>query len=125
MEFKDTKPIYLQIRDYTFEKILLKEWAAGERLPSVRELAAEMEVNPNTVMRAYDVMQADGIIFNKRGIGYFVHEDAPDKIAEGQRQMFIEEDLPQFFNSLYLLKIDIDEIKRRYLDFEKKQNLKL
>ena len=71
MEFRETQSIYLQIADYVCEKILLKEWPPGERIPSVRELAIQLEVNPNTVMRTYEFLQNESIIFNQRGIGFF------------------------------------------------------
>lgn len=72
MQFKDSQSIYLQIADYVCEKILLREWKAEERIPSVRELAVQLEVNPNTVMRTFDFLQQQEIIYNQRGIGYFV-----------------------------------------------------
>ena len=76
MQFRETVSIYLQIADYICERILLKQWKVDERIPSVRELAMQLEVNPNTVMRTYDFMQQQSIIYNQRGIGYFVSPDA-------------------------------------------------
>ena len=70
MEFDSNKAIYLQICDAICERILSKEFGADERIPSVREYGAEIGVNPNTVMRSYEKLTADGIIYNKRGIGY-------------------------------------------------------
>ncbi|MEX1302542.1 MAG: GntR family transcriptional regulator, partial [Desulfotignum sp.] len=75
MEFQKKDAIYLQIADLMCERILLEDWQENNRIPSVREMAVDLEVNPNTVMRAYAFLQQQGIIFNKRGIGYFV---APD-----------------------------------------------
>ena len=74
MEFKDTQTIYLQIADHFCENILRKKWNPGDRIPSVREMAVNIEVNPNTVMRTFNYLQDKGIIFNKRGIGYFVSD---------------------------------------------------
>ncbi len=76
MQFKDSQAIYLQIADYVCEKILLKEWKAHEKIPSVREMAVLLEVNPNTVMRTYDFLQQQDIVYNQRGIGFFVTENA-------------------------------------------------
>src|SRR5215469_16480111 len=76
MQFRESQPIYLQIADYVCEKILLKEWLPGQRIPSVRELAVQLEVNPNTVMRTYEFLQQESILFNQRGIGLFTADDA-------------------------------------------------
>jgi DNA-binding transcriptional regulator YhcF (GntR family) len=70
MQFRETVSIYLQIADYICERILLKQWKVEERIPSVRELAMQLEVNPNTVMRTYDFMQQQSIIYNQRGIRF-------------------------------------------------------
>ena len=74
MEFGDSNAIYLQIADQLSENILLRKWSPGDRIPSVRELAVSVEVNPNTVMRTFNYLQEKGIIYNKRGIGYFVSD---------------------------------------------------
>ena len=66
--------VYLQIADSISEDILLRKWSELERIPSVREMAVTLEVNPNTVQRTYTFLQSKGIIFNRRGIGYFVQK---------------------------------------------------
>ena len=76
MEFDSNKPIFLQIADSFHEKILSGELNPGDRIMSVRELGGELGVNPNTVMRSYEKMTASGIIYNKRGIGYFISDDS-------------------------------------------------
>ena len=76
MDFKETQAIYLQIVDLVCDHIVTGKWKAQERIPSVRELGVQLEVNPNTVMRAYDYLQAREIICNKRGVGFFVTEGA-------------------------------------------------
>ena len=70
MEFSSTQPIYLQIVNWVLEQILSKNWKAGEKVMSVRELAVHFEVNSNTVMRSYDYLQNNRILINKRGIGF-------------------------------------------------------
>ena len=72
MNFKESKAIYLQIADRICDEILLGQFAEEERIPSVREYATIVEVNANTVMRSFDYLQSQNIIYNKRGIGYFV-----------------------------------------------------
>jgi len=117
MEFKDKQAIYLQIADYICEQILLGKWPPGERIPSVRDLAALIEVNPNTVMRTYDFLQGKEIIFNKRGIGYSADEKATEKILDYKKERFLATELPEFFKNIYLLGIDIDELRARYGKF--------
>ena len=70
MEFTQPQAIYLQIGDYICENILRRSWHGGDRIPSIRELAMDVQVNPNTVTRTYAYLQDQGIIFNRRGIGY-------------------------------------------------------
>ena len=72
MKFKESKSIYLQIADRICDEILQGQYMEEERIPSVREYAATVEVNANTVVRTYDYLQGQEIIYNKRGIGYFV-----------------------------------------------------
>ena len=97
MQFRETVSIYLQIADYICERILLKQWKVDERIPSVRELAMQLEVNPNTVMRTYDFMQQQSIIYNQRGIGYFVSPDAIKNAMLYRKTEFIENELPVIF----------------------------
>jgi GntR family transcriptional regulator len=124
MQFRETQSIYLQIADYVCEKILLKEWPPGERIPSVRELAVQLEVNPNTIMRTYEFLQQESIIFNQRGIGFFAANDAPEQAARYRRRLFIESDLPQVFRSLFLLGMDPEELKPLYQQFRKQMRNK-
>jgi GntR family transcriptional regulator len=111
MEFKDSKSIYLQIADLFCENILTKRWKENERIPSVREMAIAMEVNPNTAMRSFLFMEEKGIIYNKRGIGYFVSEDGYKKTLALRKEIFIKNELPEFFKTLKLLKMTIADIK--------------
>ncbi|MGF6845991.1 GntR family transcriptional regulator [Chitinophaga sp. W3I9] len=119
MEFKDTQAIYIQIADYICEQILLTKWQPEERIPSVRELAVSLEVNPNTVMRTCELLQQQEIIQNKRGIGYFISGDAVKKIKQFKKDAFIRNELPSFFRSMYLLDLDLDELKPHFEKFKK------
>lgn len=118
MEFKEKKAIYVQIADYICENILNGSWKEEDRIPSVREMAIEIEVNPNTVMRAYSYLQDEEIIFNKRGIGYFVGENSRELIAKMKKDDFIKNELPYFFRILKMLKIDFDELKTMFEDYK-------
>ena len=124
MEFKEPQAIYLQIADYICEKILLGHWKVDEKIPSVRELAVQIEVNPNTSMRSYEFLQNKEIIYNKRGIGFFVAPDAIRKVNYIRKQQFIENDLPVFLNNMYILNINIKEIYEYYLEFLKTKKSK-
>jgi GntR family transcriptional regulator len=119
MQFRESQPIYLQIADFVCEKILLKGWAPGERIPSVRELAVQLEVNPNTVMRTYEFLQSEGILFNQRGIGLFTTPDAVEQATRYRKIQFVEKDLPQVFRNLFLLGMDPAELNPRYQQFKK------
>lgn len=119
MEFKETPAIYIQIAEYVCEQILLKKWKLGDKIISIRDLAVNMEVNPNTVQRAYDFLQQRDIITNKRGIGYFIEDDAMERILSFRRDQFMENDLPVFMRNIYLLNVDLKEIKTLFDQFVK------
>ena len=106
MEFNSNKSIYLEICDAICEQILSGTLKPDERIPSVREYGSEIGVNPNTIMRSYEKLTADGIIYNRRGIGYFISPDALQTVLEAQRKEFMEEELPQILRRMKLLGID-------------------
>lgn len=124
MEFKEPQAIYLQIADYVCEKILLGVWKSDEKISSVRELAVNLEVNPNTAMRAYEFLQNKEIIYNKRGIGFFVSTNAVEKVGSFRRQEFIETELPVFLKNMHILNISIQEIEKYYMEFINSKNTK-
>lgn len=109
----------MQIAERICDEILDNKFPPGERIPSIREYAAMVEVNANTVVRSYEWLQQHEIIFNKRGIGYYVSPDGKNRIREMRRVRFFEDELPLFFNRLYTLGISIDEIDRRYNEYKK------
>ncbi|HEX7016608.1 MAG TPA: GntR family transcriptional regulator [Cyclobacteriaceae bacterium] len=111
MQFNNDKSIFLQIADSITDKVLSGVYPTGEKIPSVRELAAEMGVNPNTVMRTYNELQSMNIIDNKRGIGYFVNPEAPKIIRKQRREIFFQKVLPEFTRQAALLGITFSELK--------------
>jgi len=117
MEFGDSNAIYLQIADQLCENIILEKWKPGDRIPSVREMAVQIEVNPNTVMRTFNYLQEKGIIYNKRGIGYFVSEDGFEKTKALRKEDFVNNELPGFFRSMILLNLSMEDINEYYLQF--------
>ena len=109
MEFDNNRPIYLQIADNICGRILAGEFKAGSRIPSVREWGASIGVNPNTVARSYENLTERKVIFNQRGIGFFVSENAVELIKDTERRKFIEEELPALRERAALLGIDLSK----------------
>lgn len=119
MEFKETPAIYIQIAQYVCEQILLEKWKLGDKLISIRDMAVNMQVNPNTVQRAYDFLQQRDIIANRRGVGYFIEDNAMEKILSFRKEQFMQNELPVFLRNIFLLDIDLREIKALYDQFVK------
>lgn len=108
IQFTQEKPIWRQIYELIAMRILSGEWPEGSRIVSVRELASTIGVNPNTVMRSYERLEADGIIFNRRGIGFFVADGAKDDIKQLERKKFMDEELPKLKERLGYIGLTID-----------------
>jgi GntR family transcriptional regulator len=118
MEFKDNEAIYLQIAAYVCDNILLDKWPAEQKIPSVRDLAIELEVNPNTVMRSYEFLQKQEVIYNKRGLGLFVAPNGYETVKKLRKENFLQQNLPEIFKNMYLLDISAKEIEERYEEFK-------
>ena len=110
MEFDNNKPIYLQISDSLCERVLSGELKPEDRILSVRELGSELGVNPNTVARSYEKLTDAGIIYTKRGLGYFVAPGAKEIVLEAQRKDFIENEWPRLLKRAALLDINLKEL---------------
>ena len=110
MEYSEHKPIYLQNVDLMQEKILRGDWREEDRIPSVREMGALVGVNPNTIVRSYQLLESEDIIYNKRGLGYFVKEGAVERIKENMKREFITSELPQFKAKVEMLGITKEEL---------------
>ncbi len=117
MIFRDNLSIYQQIAERICDEILDNKFPPGERIPSIREYAALVEVNANTVVRSYEWLQQQEIIFNKRGIGYYVSPDGKHRIKEMRRKRFFSDELPLFFNRLSTLDISVAEIDTQYAEY--------
>lgn len=122
MQFDNTQPIWAQIYELLLTRIGEGEWREEERVASVRELGATLAVNPNTVMRAYERATDDQLIYNRRGIGYFVSEGAQERAATLLRQRFEREQLPSIFRSMQRVGITIDEFVSLYKNFQDNEN---
>lgn len=114
---ENNKAIYLQLADAICDGILAGDFPPGNRIQSVREYAASVEVNANTVMRSYDYLAGNGIIFNKRGIGYFISPDAVEKVRSLRRSELLDGELKILFYRLKLLGITPAELSNLYAGF--------
>lgn len=119
---ENNKAIYLQIVDRISDDILQGKYDSDSRIPSVREYAASVEVNANTVMRSYERLTAKGLIFNKRGIGFFVSPDAKKKIIEEKSEDLMKRQLPPLFKLMNHLGISPDDLKKEYQDYLTENN---
>ncbi|MCX7122513.1 MAG: GntR family transcriptional regulator [Gammaproteobacteria bacterium] len=110
MDFQEQKAIYLQIAELIEERILTQKWQ--DRIPAIRELAAEIKVNPNTVARTYSHLETQGFITTQRGVGYFVAPDAPAKILAYRKDSFLKKTAPQFLKTMHLLNIKLEDLRQ-------------
>ncbi|MCC2625335.1 MAG: GntR family transcriptional regulator [Burkholderiales bacterium] len=111
MDFNTQKPIFLQIYDLVLEQILNNQLTEGTRIASVREMAANMQVNPNTVQRAYTELQAKGILTQQRGIGYFIGAKAKATALAIRRDEFMRIQLPLIVRQMKTLGITWEELQ--------------
>src|SRR5687767_9234280 len=111
MEFNQPKGIFQQIADQMRERILDGEWSEGERIPSVRDLAVSVGVNPNTVTKSYQALLDREIIENQRGLGYFVATDAKKRILEEMREQFVRDELPRIFRTMRVLGMQLQDLE--------------
>ncbi len=117
MEFLSHHAIYLQIADQVCESILTDKWQYDNKIPSVRDMAVQIEVNPNTVARAYSHLQEKGIIINKRGLGYFITKDAMEITLREKQDAFKKTELPRIFKMMRLLNIEPEAIEELYTSY--------
>ena len=122
MNFNNDKAIYIQIADRLCDEILAGTYQDDERIPSVREYAVLLQVNTNTAVKAYDELARSEIIYNKRGLGYFVTKGAKKKILKERKQLLMKEKLPEMFRHMQLLGIDISEIGEEWNRFSEKKS---
>lgn len=108
LELNNKEPIYLQIMNYIKKKIIVGEISMGEKLLSVRELASELTVNPNTIQRVYAELENEGLIFTKRGLGKYVTEDF--SVVKKLKRESAEEVLNTFLRTMKELGMSKEEV---------------
>ena len=114
MIFTNDKAIYIQMADRLCDEILAGKYKDDDRIPSVREYAVMLEVNANTAVKAYDELSRANIIYNKRGLGYFVTPGAKKQILKERKQEFMKERLPELFRQMQLLDITMDDVAEAF-----------
>ena len=118
----DNRPIYVRLADQICDRILLDEYHALERIPSVREYAVSQQVNPATAARAFEILERQGVIFNKRGLGFFVAESAVEVIRKTRLETLLGEESGLFFSRLAVLEVTPDQLKDMYSNYLSNQN---
>ncbi len=119
---ESNKAIYLQIADRICDDVMMGKSRPDERIASVRDFAATMQVNSNTVMRSYEWLEREGIIYNKRGIGFFISPDAREKIIQIRRTSFLNNESQYFFKQLMTIGITPAQLAEMYGEFIKKNS---
>ena len=114
MTFSNDKAIYVQMADRLCDEILASKYQDDDRIPSVREYSVLLEVNTNTAVKAYDELARANIIYNKRGLGYFVTPGAKKQILKERKKEFMKERLPELFRQMQLLGITLEDVKDAY-----------
>lgn len=113
----DNRPIYVRLADQICDRILLDEYHPMERIPSVREYAVTQQVNPATAARAFEILEREGVIFNKRGLGFFVAESAVEIIRKLRLETLLGEESDLFFSRLAVLEVSPDQLKEMYSEY--------
>jgi DNA-binding transcriptional regulator YhcF (GntR family) len=121
MQFDKHTSIYLQIAEYLYDRILSGEWPDGQRIPSIRDMAVQLEVNPNTVTRTYTLLQEEGTLENQRGIGYFTAADARQKVLDQKREAFVRNELPAIFATMEQVGLTKKDLIDQFETYQKEQ----
>ena len=117
-DFRQDKAIYLQMAERICDEIISGKYSPGERIPSVRELSVYLGVNANTAVRAYENLSAQGIIQTRRGLGFFVTEDAKDRIMQARRLRFMDDTLPEVFRQMQMLGIPVETLEEKWEEWK-------
>lgn len=113
MKFIDNEPIFVQIAHRVEQDIASGKWSEGERIPSTRDLAIELAVNPATVIRAYERLTEQSLIESQRGLGYFVSQGAVQRIRNLRRSEFLNHTISEFINAIHRVGVSVDEVIER------------
>lgn len=110
VQWSDGTPIYRQLKERVIALMLEGELKPGDALPSVRQVAADYQVNPITVSRAYQELVDEGLVEKRRGLGMFVTEEVSSKLLGTERERFLTEEWPQVLERIRLLNLSAAEL---------------
>ena len=110
IEWEDNQPIYRQLRDLVVQRIMDGTFVEGEAVPSVRQVAADYQINHLTVGKAYQELVDTGLLEKRRGLGMFVTPGARGSLTSNEKQRFIEEELPAFVQRAHVLGMELSEV---------------
>jgi GntR family transcriptional regulator len=112
-DWNDSAPIYKQLKERVIGMLLDGALKPGDALPSVRQIAADYQLNPITVSRAYQELVDDQLVEKRRGIGMYVTEGASEKLLASERERFVREEWPAMVARIRRLGLDLDELLAR------------
>jgi len=114
-DWTEDQPIYRQLKDKVATAIMEGALLEGEALPSVRNVAVDLQINPLTASKAYQELVMDGLVEKKRGLGMFVIEGARNKLLEAERERFLNEEWPRVVDTIRRLGFNADELLKSSL----------
>ena len=108
--WNDSQPIYWQLKERTVSMILDGTLREGDALPSVRTVAAELQLNPITVSKSYQTLVDEGLVEKRRGLGMFVRDGAKEQLVMSEREKFKSEEWPATLNRIEQLGLDAESL---------------
>ncbi len=111
-QWNQTEPIFRQLADRLRNLILKRVYAEGEAMPSVRQLSADLRINPITISKSLQILVDEGLIEKRRGIGMFVANGATSSVLDAQRSEFIEKEWPGILEKLELLGLQLNDLPK-------------
>ena len=103
-------PIYRQLKEKVLEMMLDGDLKAGDALPSVRQVAADYQLNPITVSKAYQELVDDHLVEKRRGIGMYMTEGASEKLLASERERFVREEWPAMMERIRRLGLNVEQL---------------
>ena len=110
MKWNDQTPIFRQLKEKVVELIIDGEVNEGEAVPSVRQVAADYQINPLTVSKAYQELVDENVLEKKRGLGMFVTQGAQEQLFEEERKQFLSEEWPKIMIRIQRLGLSLGEL---------------
>ena len=112
VQWSDNTPFYLQLKERVVAMMLDGELKPGDALPSVRQVAADYQLNPITVSRAYQELADEALVEKRRGLGMYVTDGAPEKLLASERERFLRDEWPAMLVRIERLGLRVEELLR-------------